>query len=288
MRTTIDFPITRKMRQSTIGTADSCQYRLYWSLDERQPYKGSIMRAAGTAYHAGVAEGYEQRKGGVPFDMDSILDIANLALQAEVEDAGEHFIWEFQAKTSRQDQIIWTFDDAWNAVRRALSEYWSHGGYAWPTSYQIAGVEYWFEMQAPDRPEWSLSGTVDLVLFDPSSNWFTVVDHKLTKKKWYPSKATAAGSAQAAFYINAMQKIFETPNVTFVYDVYGLDGTFNRLPAHRTPEQIAVTMQKADALMTLIDRGGPFLPNPGSFLCHQSYCDWWNECEFGRTLKGGE
>lgn len=286
MKQKLDFDVIRKMRQSTIGTADACAYRLNWTLNPDLPYKSSIMRAAGTAYHAGNAQGYEDRQAGRPFSLGLILEMARESLRSEIEQADDFFVWEYQAKTQRLDQVIWTEDDAWRNVEIALSEYWSHGGYAWPDNYEVVGVEKYFELPVPGRDDWVYSGTMDLLLFDPDKGWYTIVDHKMTKKKWYASKATAAASSQAAFYTYAVRALTETNDVSFAYDVYGLDKTFNRLPAYRSPEQVGVTMAKAMALMDIIDNGGPFLPNPASFLCHKSYCDWWSVCEFGETLKG--
>src|SRR5690606_39199314 len=58
-------PVTiNTMRQSTLGTADTCLHRLQYLFDPNVPRKGSVIRTIGTGYHAGIAEYYFRRRQG--------------------------------------------------------------------------------------------------------------------------------------------------------------------------------------------------------------------------------
>ena len=60
---------------------------------------------------------------------------------------------------------------------------------------------------------------------------------------------------------------------------------FERRWAPRTQAQIDATLERGKDLATLIDQGGPFLPNTESFLCSPHYCDHWEICPYGSTLN---
>jgi hypothetical protein len=274
----------RVLRQSTINQADTCGQRLVYAFDENQPRGGGVMRAAGTGYHAGIAEGYLQIKRGEVLDPARMIQAALDEVEQEIQ-ITDNFDWRYQPKTKRQDEIV--FERAQldelvvNTVQRYIdNDYW------WPRErYEVLGVELYFRQEFPGVEGWDRTGTMDLVLLDRETNWVHIVDHKMTRKKWYDSKAKPSASVQAAWYVDATKEIFGTDDVTFMYDVIDLAGGFNRIPAHRTKTHIDATMLRARTLIALIENDGPYQPNTQSFLCTEAYCDYWNRCPFGAPLN---
>src|SRR5690606_29992373 len=99
------------MRQSTLGTADTCLHRLQYLFDPNVPRKGSVIRSIGTGYHAGIAEYYFRRRQGTLWDgiHPSLQEQAEFLLAAEAafdEDVSEHelFDWRYQPRTYRQEE----------------------------------------------------------------------------------------------------------------------------------------------------------------------------------------
>lgn len=277
------------MRQSLAGTADTCLYRVPFTLDRTRPYAAGVNRALGTGYHAGLDVHYTAQIEN-PNTRVPIQDIKIAAFHAfamEVEKAGDTFDWEYQAQTSRQPQVILDYDSACDMIEGALDRYFRESRY-WPmTQYKVLGVEQPFLLPWPEVPGWHRAGSIDLILQDTHTGTGMIigVDHKTAKKKWAKNKGTASNSPQAAFYVRAIREMYDAPEVAFVYDVMGFDGTFERRPAYRSDQVVEVTHQKMAMLAELIDKGGPFPPSPDSFLCSKSYCDYWDECPFGATLN---
>lgn len=280
--------MNRVLRQSTVNSADICGKRVEFQLDENLnlPRRGSVMRTAGTGYHAGVAEAYIQLKGGADVNglqLDRMIAAAIEDADRDIELADE-FDWRYQPATSRQPEIVFNLDDLHKLVADTVTRYDTEARYWHPDRYEVLGVELGFLQPYPGVPDWQRSGTMDLALRDKETGWVHIVDHKLTRKKWYADKASAKSSVQAAWYVSAAQEIFQTPSVTFNYDVMDLGGGFQRFDAHRTELHIETTLARGKLLIDLIEQGGPFQPNTQSFLCNEAYCDYWNHCPFGRAL----
>jgi len=282
-------PVTiRSLRQSTINDAMTCLHRLTWVDDPDYPYQASASTAMGTGYHAGLEAAYRRRMEGEMWatvlpDIDLFVVEAIGALAMEIEKAGDNFNWELQARTARKEQRIIDFEEASDIVEHMVRTYFD-GGHYWDDTYQIVAVEHRFEL--PWGPTWTRTGTIDLVAL--KGNTLTVIDNKTAKAKWRKGKADAYSSPQQGWYQQAASEIWPGYEVTGAYDVMTLDGDFQRHLAHRTEAQRRLALKAGAAVAKQIERGGPYPPTPDSFLCHQSYCDYWSVCEFGRGLHEGD
>lgn len=287
----LDFP--KVLRQSTLGTADTCLHRLKWYLDPTVPYYAGVSRMMGTGYHAGLEFWYQALKNGEIVKIEEVLYAARKAMVEELTKAGENFDWTYQVKTARQAERILTKDEAFTMVFDLLRTYIQEG-YTWPAErYVILEIELEFLIPMPDHPDWRRKGAIDLVLWDRETKWIHIVDHKTAKKKWPKNKSQAHYTPQASFYVEAFHDLLtmgrysdlEVAGVTFTYDVFSFnDSHFARIDAFRTEGQRRATMQKAHMLIQLLDNGGPLIPSPDSFLCQEAYCDYWDDCDFGKVL----
>lgn len=288
---TTETPLRLKLRQSTVNDFMVCSMRTKFRLENPDHYSGSVMRAAGTGYHAGAARLYLAFMNGeltledIPELMDLCVAYALEETEREIEHATDGFDWRYQVAGARQEEIRYTKDDLMQLVERMVRHYIANGLFWDPKRFEVLGVEWPFEIPFEKRPDlWDRTGTGDLALRDRETNWVHLVDHKLTRRKWYPSKAAPSASVQAAWYVAAAQKLWGTESVTFYYDVLTTSGDFNRIHAHRTPAHIDATLEQAAIVADAIEKGGPFVPNTTSFLCHEAYCDWWDICPYGKTL----
>lgn len=278
------------LRQSTVNDFMVCGLRTKFRMENPHQYKGSVMRTAGTGYHAGLARLYIAFQNGetdiTPKLMQTCIDYALEEVHRELDMAKDGFDWRFQVGGKRQAEIVYTMDDLVRLVSDVTSRYIANGYYWDPARYTVLGAEWPFRIPFEKRPEnWDRIGTGDLALLDTESNWVILVDHKLTRKKWYANKALPNASVQAAWYVSAAQQKWETEHVTFHYDVMTTAGDFDRIAAHRTPAHIDATLEQAATVADAVEKGGPFIPNTTSFLCHEAYCDWWDICPFGSTLS---
>lgn len=296
-----------KMRQSLINTTGVCAHRLTWNLDPSMPYQGGVTRAIGTGIHAAHESYYNHRKEtGEVENLDLIPNWIRSAVEAfdhEIEKTGDSFGWQLQPKNTRQNQIILDYEGAVALLTKAVTYYYENACY-WPAEYEVVAAEWTFDHPWDEHPNWVLHGTLDLLLRHwHNRDQLTLVDHKNVLNKPYVNKFDANKSAQAAFYLHAVDTV--TPDSTslrFVYDALAMDVDkflnatnkkgepdpvvpFWRMEAPRTQEQIDVTLAKASMVADLIDSGGPYLPNPESNLCSAAYCDYWDRCKFGATLR---
>lgn len=272
------------LRQSTVNDYTICGMRAKYRQENPTHHRGSVMRAAGTGYHAGVARGYLAIMNGEVPDLQTCIDAALEDTERELEYATDGFDWRYQAKSAKFEEDVWDKAKLMDLVERTVIMYFEQNRW-WPADrYTVLGVELPFRQTFKPRPEHDRTGTMDLVVQDNETGWVHVVDHKLTKRKWYASKAQPFQSVQAAWYVDATKELFSTDAVTFTYDVMTVAGDFSRIGAHRTEAHIEVSLQQAALVSDVIENGGPYTPNPTSFLCHESYCDWWEKCPFGKTL----
>lgn len=299
------------MRQSLISSADTCLKRVEFNMFYDFPYAGGVLRARGTGYHAGLAYYYAERQntGLMPeitedfiekcvhvgqSAFDDELELTRDGWTSHIEDPTtgktipnplpDPFSWMYQAKNYRADLILWTREQALEWIQQAITDYLENEWF-WPAHFQVIGIEQGFSLPLVGAdPEWARTGTVDLLLFDTETGWYVIVDHKTAKKKWAKNKSNANESPQAAYYVGAWQEILGTKAIKFVYDVYSDDRQFERRDAYRTEVQIKLTQHMARDLAVLIDKGGPFLPNPSSFLCSENWCDYWDACEYGKAM----
>lgn len=290
--------VRRRLHQSTVNLVDVCAKRIEFKLMFPDRYSTSVLRGIGTGYHAAQAHWYWRQKQGDPVpDLGELLYVSHEAFKTELDAADDSpDFWVFQAETSRKPRIVLDQPGAFEALDELVIRAHDTKIY-WPKDrFQVLDVEQHFvipmasavdpitgEVVEPP-PGWEVAGTSDLGLQDMETGWVHVVDHKTAKTKWRKGKAGAYQSIQGAFYTDAYRRMFETPNVTFSYDVIDMAGGFERIPAHRTEAQVNLARLKTIEVARLMEQGGPYPANPSSFLCSESWCDYWNDCPYGRTL----
>tara|TARA_B100001750_G_C15517046_1_gene608145 strand:+ start:1279 stop:2178 length:900 start_codon:yes stop_codon:yes gene_type:complete len=288
--------VKKRMRQSLLGTAHSCQYRLNYVLDPNVPYTTGVVRALGTAIHAGHEAYYANRQetGDVVSSPDQVQEWKNAAFRSfdselsKVE--GVVFDWVYQPKTARKEYLRLDRSKAKEMIGRSIDLYHDKE-YYWDEDHQVLAVEWDFNLPLEGFEDWDLSGTLDLLLRHIPTGNIKCVDHKNVKAPPAKNKYAAHKTPQAAFYLHAVSSWLQELGIetqeapTFWYDVLAFDGSgFWRFEEVRDQQQIAVTISQAEMLATLIDKDGPYLPNTESFLCSESYCDFWHMCPFGDTL----
>ena len=318
----------RKMRQSLLNTATICQQRIPYDLDPEIPYSSGIVRAIGTAIHAAHEDYYRGRMSPMSEpaacdDVGALVKVAHRSLWDEIERADENFNWTFRPQSSRQDEVVLNMGQALDMISSAVRYYHAAGLY-WPDEYRVLAIEHTFNLDWPAHPDWVLHGSPDLILEHVPTGDVLITDHKCVLKKPQVDKYAAHKTPQAAFYLHALAELGEVRstlytdltgrNVRFVYDVLLMECAtvmqdwvaekaakeaagkkvpaepvvFWRIEEPRSADQIAATMDQASRLADLIDAGGPYMPNPESFLCSAAYCDHWNRCPFGATLRATE
>lgn len=287
----------RKMRQSTINSGLDCAQKMSFQLDPKIPYHNGVVRAMGTAVHKGHEDYYLHRRetGELETDVKPWVRAALQSFEDEIERAEDRFDWRVEPakphlKTPKPE-VRYDFEIAAEKIAEGIVYYHQNKCY-WPEGYDIIEAELQFDLPWPDREEWIRHGTIDLVLRDTNNGQLVLVDHKTSKGPKKETDYSAAKTPQAAYYLHAAQLLdLEIGDLAprFVYDVlaltHGKPVTFMRFDQHRTDKQIEAVQQQAEDLMTIIDRGGPFLPNTSSFLCSEMYCDFWDICPYGSTLK---
>jgi hypothetical protein len=277
-----------KIRQSLLGSADSCLRKAQYSLESDVYYGGSV-RAVGTAYHAGLEYYYLNRMKGPEYDFDCAEQaieecevFAESALSAEIEKSGEGatFTW---------DPAFPDFEAARKAAVDMLKHYFMDGN-AWPEDWEVLGVEVPFELDIPGGHTASSNG-IDLVLRDPAG-CIRGVDHKTANKMWPASKADARKNNQGALYWGALRQLYpDAPGWFFTFDVMTYAGKFQRFNCDPTEAHFDAVVNKAVQLATLVEgmrKAAMDLPaNPASNLCSAQYCDFWDVCPHGAALDRG-
>lgn len=265
----------RVLRQSTIGTADTCLHRLEYDLDPNVAYSTGETRAVGTAYHRALECYYRDRQAGGPVKPTE-EQTARYLVEAfdsfDLEAQSPGFVWQDGAPAAK------------SKIDRMLLSYFANDCY-WPDGYEVLGVEYTFLYEL--KPGWAVKGTTDLILRDPNG-WVIIVDHKSAKRKWKKGKEGRDSTNQPAWYQHYVGRLFETDSVAFVFDIMTYDGEFERRPADVDEAWIHGVLAKAYTLTNLITAGGPFPPNTSSFLCDARWCDYWARCPWGAVFHGQE
>ena len=296
----------KRMRQSSLNTGLDCALKLSYALDPTTPYHNGVVRAMGTAVHKGHEEYYLHRRetGELETDPRPWVEAALKAFQVEVDRAEDRFDWRLEpAKPHLQTpkpEIMLDFESAAKKIAEGLVFYHQNKCY-WPERYEGIEAELFFELPWEGQDDWVRHGTIDLVLRDTLDNKVILVDHKTAKGPKKADAYSANKTPQASFYLRSFElldwstldcrgeDLGELHN-EFVYDVlsltHGKPVVFNRFWQPRSKQQIKVVEMQANALIELVDKGGPFLPNTSSFLCSEMYCDFWDICPYGSTLKG--
>ena len=268
-------PGKKVLRQSTLGTADTCHKRLQFDLDPLTPSTTGPYRVFGTAYHAGVEAHYLGAE--IVPAVDAVFDGDEAK---SIDDWGDDWVDLEYARTHCLE-----------LVSASLAHSWLNFD-----GVEVIGTEVTLFANLP-RPDWIVKGTLDLVLageyirnnFDVDH---LVVDHKTARRKWPKGKEAARKTNQPAWYtfwwglLWAKAHGGDMPRVGFVFDVMAHDKTFQHRWPDVTPAQKEAVLAKAALVCDLIDNDGPYLPNTQSFLCSAKWCDHWQQCPFGEALDG--
>lgn len=267
----------RALRQSTLGTADTCLKRLEYDLDPTIPYATGEARAVGTAYHAGLEVYYTARHV-----FPGTLEPSDALFKAMVAAAEEAF--EFEA-TSAHFEWQNGEDHARDTIIRMLGAYFEQRCY-WPPDYKVKGVEVEFILPSP-RPGWVHKGMIDLVVEDPNG-WDIIDDHKTAGKKWRKAKEHPRTTNQPPWYMYHWSVLNGgISTVAFCFSVMTYAGDFERRVVPVEPHHVKAVLTKAEHVCGLVEQGGPYPPNTSSFLCDSRWCDHWAYCPWGEVFDGG-
>jgi len=288
----------KRISPSLMKAADVCLHRVPFYRDRERVRTDGALRTAGTAYHAALARAYGtwQTQGAWP-TLEQMLETVRQTVDEcvnAIDDQGRpvQFDWHFQAKSFRNPEILWTLEDIVEHASTAVTVYFE-SGHMWNMDrFMVQAVEQKFTLplDGPWTPvdhsqAWGRSGILDLVLYDMETGWDIIVDHKLTKKKWAKDKGQPSNEPAPALYHAAWRDVTGRQAVTMYFDIMGIkDWEFDRRPAPRSQEQIDLTVERAIDLAKLIDQGGPYPANPSHFLCSKAWCDYWDDCAFGKGL----
>jgi len=286
----------RKMRQSTLGSALDCAKKMEFVLDPKIPYTTGVIRAMGTAVHKGHEEYYSHRRetGEIDTDPRRWVEAALDEFQTEIDRAGSRFDWRFdEAKPhlkTPKPEILYDFEIAASKIAEAIVAYHQNKWY-WPDGFEVIETELSFDLPWEGHDDWVRHGTIDLVLRD-KKKVVHIVDHKTAKGPKKFADYSPMKSPQASYYLKAFELLdlgLGKLHPEFIYDVLSLPPgkpvTFSRFWHPRSKQQISAVESQANDLIRLIEQGGPFLPNTSSFLCSEMYCDYWDRCPYGSTLK---
>lgn len=284
-----------RFSQSLLDKADNCLLSMQYAVEDDRYFDG-IVRAVGTAYHAGHEHYYRRWRRGTPPPVDEVIDVAYDALNGCIMrgEAEDTFVWDEKFPDEEAARVC---------VAGMLRHYYTvvleDGPIPW--TWEVADVEVPWELPHPREPGILLTSRgIDLVLRDP--NGFIVgVDHKTSGKGWDEFKHHPRKKAQGPLYVWAMQQLYPgAPGYRFVYDVIGYPNkkagkvnpagwcNFSRRIADPAPAHIEAALARVETTAWLYQKvraAGVDMPaNPSSTLCSQRYCDFFDLCPFGKVL----
>lgn len=263
--------VMRLMRQSLLGSADTCLRRAQYDIDPDRPRSTSEARAIGVGYHAGLEAYYRARQAGGPCapDQEQLRSITEHAIRAFRAEIPDEFTWE----TSQNDCEL--------KVSSMLATYFGEQHY-WPDAYAVIAVEETFT--APWTDGWDRHGTIDLALGGPDG-WTYLVDHKTAGRRWPANKEHPRKNNQAPWYVRAWRDMTGDTQVRFVFDVMTYGGQFERRVSDPEPRHELAVLERARAVAVLLDAGIDLPGNPSSTLCSPRWCDHWSVCPYGGALE---
>lgn len=285
------------VRQSTIGSFGKCSYQL--KLGKLYGYRTSIVRVLGTAIHKGMEVYYSERKRhGHPVSaVPTYVDATVAEFDYEIGKS-EEMNWTFQNETKSKSEHVLDRDTSIAMMKELIELYHEHKWY-YPLDWEVLGVEDSFDIPLPAEMgsgDHMSHGTMDLRLRDPRGQ-LVAADFKTAKEYPTRSKWGARDTAQAAYYTWAAAVIekVHVSEVKFYFDVLSwmpkkagrgneIDQTarFQRFDESRTPIQIDATLKHALIIGDMMDKDA-YAPNTQGWWCSKNFCDYWNECEFGKA-----
>jgi hypothetical protein len=271
-----------RISQSILGQADKCMLSAQHTIDRPSwaVRTGSVARAMGTAFHAGLEDYYLCRKG----TQDSADPYGS------AEETLEKCITVDLYDNTPVERFLWSdkypdFKTAHAAVAKMLDAYLMDA--IWPVEFNTLEVEHKFSFQINDKLQ--MTGSIDLVL--ESRGWVVLVDHKTAGKAWPAGKHLPRKQNQAPWYTAAARKIWpDAAGVMFAFDVMTYDGKFTRLMSNPEPRHEQAILEKAASFVELYQKvhveAGIDLPaNPSSNLCNPKWCDFFDGCAYGAALE---
>lgn len=281
--------VGKVIRQSGLDSLRDCGLKWKYSLMPDRPITGSVSRAMGTAYHAGMETLYGQRKAGDLgyADHEAMRQAAHESLVKSVDEAVDGFDWTYQYANSRQQEVVYTFQDMQSVVDGYLIRYIGDGHEWDPQRFEVVGIEDTFSWDIPGHPDWKFAGTMDLVLRRREDGALAIIDHKTSKRKWDEKKAHFQSSPQGAFYTFALGEMSGVPatDIRFVHDVMS-PTQFQRISNFYTESMQAALQLEIEAAIK-VHEADAFVANPGSFLCSSMWCDYYAVCPFGAAAQKG-
>jgi hypothetical protein len=295
-----------RFSQSTLDKADNCLLSFQYTIEDDTYFDG-IVRAVGTAYHAGLEQFYGARIARAegrpswdrPVELDEVIAVARDSIRNAVANADE-FAW---------DEKFPDEEAARACVSGMLTHYFTveleDGPIPWSADdWEVLGVEVPWELPhpAPLSDELLLTSRgIDLVLRHRESGWIVGVDHKTTGRGWDAHKHDPRKKAQGPLYVWAMQNLYpDAPGYKFVYDIMSYPTkkagknpagwcNFDRREADPQPEHIEAALARVAKAAWLYEKvrgaGMDLPPNPTSTLCSERYCDYFSICPFGKALS---
>lgn len=138
--------------------------------------------------------------------------------------------------------------------------------------------------------DYYMKGVIDLVVEIPDVGPVGI-DYKTTTRRW--SKAKLEGDPrllpQAPLYAEAWYRITGQEMNHFAYDVYKLDGTFDRVWVDVSApirERFVTRWQEVALDHRVHEINDLVMPtNPGHHLCSENWCDFWHLCPMGAELE---
>ena len=275
----------RPMRQSTLGTADTCMKRLQFLFDPTIPYGTGEFRIVGTSYHAGL-ELYYGSQGTATREECIAKAYAEWRVEKDKSDY-ENIVWN-SSEQEAYDRVAWYLNFYFDLpVGEETNQRWDL------KVWEVMGVEVEIYTPIPWQAGWAVKGSIDLVLRHRTTGQWVLHDHKTATSKWDKNKHSAKKTNQPGWYIQWFRYcMIETqgfdPGIPrFCFGVVsptkkgGDTLMFEQRYTGTTENEIKAILAKSQVLAAVADNNGPYYPNQQSFLCSEKWCDFWKMCEFG-------
>lgn len=138
-----------------------------------------------------------------------------------------------------------------------------------------SALEHYVELQVPAVPV-PVIGYIDMI-----DNQMIPYDFKTSSRSWNQQRADS--ELQATFYIAALNQIgLVSLPCKFKYLVFVKNKTpkVQLIETERTVQDIWRMMELVREMWGAIQKD-VFMPAPGSWVCSEKYCGFWNQCRFG-------
>lgn len=277
----------KALTQSILSSARDCGLKALYTINPPAGHgrTAGADRAVGTGYHAALEHHYIARRDGKPLPaiqecVDVGIEAFRTSMTTDLYDNTpvEHFIWSEKVpdEETAEDAIGWMVDC------------YFAGGYAWPDEWEVLGVEVHRTAPDPELNGFPTKFGADLVLRGPDGG-IVIDDQKTAGRKWPEGKEAPRKNVQAPFYQRLARVIWPgAPHYRFTFSVMTLPGprsgpSFERREATPSLAHEKAVVEHARNFLHFYNSGA-VLANPASTLCNEKWCDYWNECPYGKAL----